>query len=236
MNRISRIFFAAVSGLIITPLWAQSTLNLGVVLNGTSWHGDNGSANSSFESDKGGQLGFSASLAIDAYYFGLSLQGGDYQFDTTGPTQFASGAATSTQNVTVTHSDFDLLAGYYFWDQVSLFVDLKSVSSKWDNNDYDQSFSGLGLGVAGFHPVNADWTLFGSLGFVGGDIREEGNSKLGTARSSALILGANYALGKTDTINMGFKLRSYLFDYDDGNEQQYNLNGVFFGYNHVFEF
>jgi hypothetical protein len=236
MNKMTRIALTTILCLTATPLWAQSSLSLGVVLNGTSWKGDNGPGNSNFESDQGGQLGFSASLANDAYYFGLSLQGGSYQFNKTAPTEFTSSSAITTQDVRVRHSDFDLLAGYYFWEQVSLFVDLKSVRSKWDNNNYDQSFSGLGIGVAGYQPLNPQWTLYGSLGFVGGDIKEDDKLTLGHANSSALIMGANYKLSSNDHLNMGLKFRRYLYDYDDGNEQTYNLNGLFFGYNHVFEF
>jgi hypothetical protein len=236
MNRMTKLLC---SGLLIacaTPLWAADSLSLGVVLNGGGWSADNGPGSNNFSSDKGGQFGFNASWARDAYYFGLSLQGGEYQFNHTGPTQFTSTGAIATNDVNVKHSDFDLLAGYYFWEQVSLFIDVKAVSSSWDNNNYKQNFSGLGIGVAGYHPINDAWTLYGSLGFVGGDIKEDGSATLGRAGSSALILAANYALNKQDYLNMGFKSRHYLFDYDDGNEQEYKLSGLFFGYNHVFEF
>lgn len=235
MNRMLKVVVIFLLGMSVMPTWAESTLSLGVVLNGTGWSGDNGSASSDFDSDKGGQFGLSASLAKGRYYFGLSLQGGDYQFDSTGPTEFTSAGAIPTRDVKVTHTDFDLLAGYYFWDKVSLFVDLKSVGSAWRNNDYDQSFSGLGLGIAGYQPINDLWTFFASWGFVGGDIKEGSSREIGEATSNALILGANYALDKNNFINMGVKFRGYLFDYDDGNEQEYNLNGLFFGYNHVFE-
>ncbi len=235
MNRVTNILCTGLLSLSLTPLWAQDSLNLGVVLNGGGWSADNGAGSNNFSSDKGGQFGVSASWAGDAYYFGLSLQGGEYQFDNTGPGQFTSAGAIATSDVSVKHADFDLLAGYYFWEQVSLFVDLKTVSSTWNNNNYKQSFSGLGIGVAGYHPINDVWTFYGSLGFVGGDIKEDGSTTLGRAGSSALILGVNYALNKKDHLSTGFKSRSYLFDYDDGNEQQYNLKGLFFGYNHAFE-
>jgi hypothetical protein len=235
MNRLMKLLFSGLLFAYLTPLWAQDSLSLGVVLNGGGWSADNGAGSNNFSSDKGGQFGFNASWARDAYYFGVSLQGGEYQFKNTGPTQFTSTGAITTTDVNVKHSDFDLLAGYYFWEQVSLFVDLKTVSSRWDNNNYKQSFSGLGMGAAGYHPINDDWILYGSLGFVSGDIKEDGSTTLGKAGSSALILGANYTLNKKDHLSMGFKFRSYLFDYDDGNEQEYKLNGLFFGYNHVFE-
>ena len=80
----------------------------------------------------------------------------------------------ATADVNVKQSDFDLVFGYYFWPQVSLFVDIKAVGNEWNSNDYKQSFSGLGLGASGFLPMNERWTLYGSLGFIGnGDIKDD---------------------------------------------------------------
>ena len=238
MSLTKKIIWAfGISLLLLSGAHAESNLSLGVVLNASDWSGDNGPGQTSFDSDGGGQLGFSISYSKQRFYTGLSLQGGDYQFDNTGPKQFTSSGNVETQNVKVSHSDFDLLAGYYFWEKISLFVDLKAVSSKWQNNDYEQNFSGLGLGVSGYHPINNKWTLYGSWGFVGGKIEEtKGNIELGDAVSNAFIFGANYTLSKNDRLNMGLKIRNYLFEYDDGSEQEYSLNGLFVGYNHVFTF
>lgn len=220
---------------IVPTVQGQSNLSLGVVLNGSGWNGDNGSGRSDFESDEGGQFGLRASYAHDKLYVGLSLQGGDYQFNNAAPTQFTAAGEVTTSNVKLTHSDFDLLAGYYFWDRVSLFLDLKSVGSEWQNNNYKQSFSGLGVGVSGFNPLNEKWTLYGSWGVVGGTIKQGDSRELGDASSTALVLGANYTLSRNNYLNMGLKIRNYEFDYDDGNQQDYSLNGLFVGYNHVFE-
>jgi len=222
--------------LLSSTAMAQNNLSLGVTLNASGWSGDNGSGGSSFKSDKGGQFGGSVSYSKDRFYTGLSLQGGDYVFNEAGPGQFTSGGNITTQAVKVQHSDFDLLAGYYFWNNVSLFVDLKTVASKWLNNDYEQSFSGLGFGVSGYSTLNTKWTLYGSWGFVGGKIKEPEDVELGDAVSNALIFGANYAMTKNDRLSMGLKFRNYVFDYDDGSEQEYSLNGLFVGYNHVFSF
>lgn len=221
--------------MVSSAAMAESNISLGVVLNGSGWKGDNGSGRNDFDSDKGGQFGFRASYSRDRLYFGLSLQGGDYQFNNTGPTQFTSGGEITTNNVDVTHSDFDLLAGYYFWPRVSIFLDLKTVASEWQNNGYEQSFSGLGVGISGFNPLNDRWTLYGSWGVVGGNIKQGDSRELGDASSSALVVGTNYTLSKNNYLNMGLKLRNYEFEYDDGNQQDYSLNGLFVGYNHVFE-
>lgn len=214
---------------------ADSNISLGVMLNGSGWDGDNGSGRGDFNSDEGGQFGLSASYTRDRLYVGLSLQGGDYQFNGNAPTQFTSSGEVTTRNIKVSHSDFDLLAGYYFWDRVSLFLDLKAVGSEWLNNNYKQNFSGLGLGVAGFNPLNEKWTLYGSWGFVGGAIKQGDSTELGDASSTALVIGANYTLSRNNYLNMGLRFRNYEFDYDDGNQQDYSINGLFVGYNHVFE-
>lgn len=219
----------------VSSVNADSHVSLGLVLNGSGWNGDNGSGRSDFDSNEGGQFGFRASYTLDRLYFGLSLQGGDYQFNDAAPTQFTSGGELTASNVKLTHSDFDLLAGYYFWERVSLFLDLKSAGSEWQNNGYKQSFSGLGIGVSGFNPLSHKWTLYGSWGVVGGTIKQGDSTELGDGRSTALVLGANYTLSKNNYLNMGLKIRNYKFDYDDGNQQDYSINGLFVGYNHVFE-
>lgn len=234
-HRTTMACLALTSILFAPSLWGQSSLSIGVELNGIGWTGDNGRGNSRFDSDRGGQFGYNISWLKDSFYLGLSLQGGDYDFDRSAPTQFTENGPVTVENETISHSDFDLLAGYYFWDQVSLFLDLKGVGSRWKNNDYEQSFGGLGFGVAGFHPVNEKWTIYGSLGFVGGDIKDKSKTVLGEAYTSALIVGTNYSLDESNYLKMGFKSRSFVFDYDDGNDQDYELNGLFFGYNHVFE-
>lgn len=210
---------------------------MGVTINGSNWKGDNGSGNSDFESDRGGQLAASINYRVNKFYTGLNLQGGTYVFDSDAPSQFASNGTATSRDVKVEHSDFDLLAGYYFWPNISLFLDLKVTHSKWRDTGYEQAFGGLGLGVSGFHPINDKWVLFGSFGFVNGDIDDDDDrSSHGDGQSSALVGGAVYRLDKSNTLNFGLKLRNYEFDFDDGNKQDYSLNGLFFGYNHNFNF
>ena len=233
--RNNMILVAAFALLPLAATAQTSSLNLGVALNGSGWSGDNG-AGGSFESDRGGQLGFSLSYSKDRWYVGLSLQGGEYEFNQSAPTQFHPTVAQPAQNIIVKHSDFDLLAGYYFWDRISLFIDLKAVGSQWQNNNYEQGFGGLGLGVSGYHPLNDNWMLYGSWGVVGGKISENNGNEIGDANSSAFTIGASYQLNRLDRLSMGLKLRGYQYDFDNGATQTHNLNGVFFGYNHVFEF
>lgn len=222
--------------LFITPftIMAGNSVSLGVTLNAAEWSGDNGPGRSSFSSTEGGQFGLSANVNLDQFYVGISLQGGDYDFNSDAPDQFTSNGTATAKNTELEHVDLDLIAGYYFWPQVSLFVDLKGVGSKWKNNGYEQNFGGLGLGVSAYHPLNATWLLFGTLGFVNGDIKDNDDSSLGDGKSSALILGSVYSIESNQHLNFGFRFRKYDFDFDDGNQQDYTLNGVFVGYTHIF--
>lgn len=216
---------------------AAQSLALGVGINGSAWEGDNGPGRSDFESDRGGQLALSINYRIDKFYTGLNLQGGEYSFDSDGPDQFTSAGTLSSNDVKVEHNDFDLLVGYYFWPQISLFADLKVAHSDWKDNGYEQAFGGIGFGVSGFHVINSDWILFGSLGFVNGDVDDDDASgDHGDGKSSALTVGSVYQIDPDNTVNFGIKFRKYEFDFDDGNEQEYTLNGLFFGYTHVFKF
>lgn len=216
---------------------AAQSLSVGATVNGSSWEGDNGAGNSDFESDRGGQFAASINYRVDKFYTGLNLQGGSYDFGSDAPSQFASNGTATSSDTKVEHSDFDLLAGYYFWPNISLFLDLKVTHSEWRDTGYEQAFSGLGFGVSGFHPLNDKWLLFGSFGFVNGEIDDnDDSSSHGDGTSTALVGGAVYRLDQANTFNFGLKLRNYDFEFDDGNEQEYSLNGLFFGYNHTFNF
>lgn len=223
------LLLVSLSGLT-SHLQAATSVNLGATLNGSEWNGDNGPGGTSFESSEGGQFGLSASLNIDRFYLGFSLQGGDYSFDGNAPDQFTAQGNATANNTTVQHSDVDLLAGYYVLPRISLFVDLKGVGSKWQNNGYQQNFGGVGVGASGYHKLAEKWLMFGTIGFVGGDVKDSGGAKHGTGRSRAFTLGGVYSMTKNDNLNFGIKLRKYEFDYDSGNQQNYTLNGVFVGY------
>lgn len=231
-----------VVSLISSTLWMQNVaaderITLGVKLLAAGWQGDNGAVSSSFNSDEGGQLAFSASYLQDKFYAGISLQSGNYTFTDTAPDQFTQSGRNSSSNVEIEHKELDLLAGYYFWPKVSLFMDIKAVTNTWSNDDYEQSFGGLGFGASTFLPINDHWTWFGSAGFVGGGKLKDGDKvKVGEGQSSALEFGAIYRVTQESTINMGLKFRNYSFEYLDNTTQEYSINALFVGYNHGFSY
>jgi hypothetical protein len=210
-------------------------LSLGVKLVGAGWEGDNGSSLTDFTSDRGGQVGFNVSYAVDRFYAGLNLQGGDYDFNGRGPDQFNTTGRVPVSNVRVQQNDFDLLLGYYVWPQVSLFADIKAVGNRWSNNGYEQNFSGLGLGISGYIPQSDRWTLFGSLGFIGnGKIKDSNQNVVGDGISTAVEGGAVYKLDDSNHLNMGVKFRQYAFEHLNGSKQDYSVNALFFGFTHTF--
>jgi len=214
---------------------ANERIIIGTKLLAAGWQGDNGSVSDSFNSDEGGQLALSASYSINKFYTGLSLQSGEYKFSGAAPDQFTQSGRVNVSNTKIEHGEFDLLAGYYFWDNISLFVDLKGIGNTWKNSNYKQSFGGLGFGVSGFLPVKNNLTLFGSAGFVGnGDIEDPSDVKVGDGSSGALDIGAIFKLTSNSTINVGLKFRTYNFEYLDNTSQEYSINALFVGYNHSF--
>jgi hypothetical protein len=231
-----------ICGFISTALWmhtaaADERITLGVKLLGAGWSGDNGGVSSSFDSNEGGQLAFSASYTLENFYAGISLQNGKYKFDGSAPDQFTPSARVSSSNVEIEQRELDLLAGYYFWETVSLFVDIKGVSNTWSSSSYKQNFGGLGFGASGYMPINASWTGYGSVGFVGrGEIKDENKVKVGDGSSGALEIGAVYRMTPSSSINMGLKFRNYKLEYLTNTTQDYSINALFVGYNHEFAF
>lgn len=235
MNKLSITLL--ITGLIIisSNVQANENISIGVKLLGAGWQGDNGGVAKDFESDSGGQLGFNISYNTGKFYTGLNLQGGEYEFTNGSPDQFATTGRVSSNKAKIKQNDFDLLFGYYFWPQISLFIDLKAVGNNWQSNNYEQTFSGLGLGISAYNPLNKDWTLFGSFGFIAnGDIKDNNDNKVGDGSSTALELGAVYQLDDVNHLNMGIKFRNYDFEHLNNSKQEYSVNALFVGYTHTF--
>jgi len=214
---------------------ADNRLTFGAKLLGAGWKGDNGTGGSDFESDKGGQFAINVSYKVNDFYVGLNVQRGEYEFDGAGPDRFSVFGRFSSNNVTIEQTDIDLLFGYYFWPQISLFIDIKSVTNDWKGEPYQQTFTGLGLGAAGYIPMNDRWTLFGSIGFIGeNDIEDNTDNKVGEGTSYALEIGTVYTLNENNFLNFGVKTRNYDFEFRDSSKQEYKINALFFGYNYSF--
>lgn len=233
---IKNIFLAFILfSLSINNSYADQRLTFGVKLLGAAWDGDNGAGGTSFESDEGGQLGLNVSYKIDKFYAGLNLQRGSYDFTGNAPDKFTVTGRVPSSNVKIQQSDLDLLVGYYFWPQLSLFFDIKAVTNDWQSEPYSQTFVGLGLGASGYIPINNHWTLFGSFGFIGsGEIKSNNDNKVGEGDSWALEIGTVYTINEQHFVNAGIKTRNYDFEHLDSTKQSYKINALFIGYNYSF--
>jgi len=219
----------------INSSYADQRLTFGAKLLGAAWNGDNGTGGTDYESDEGGQFGLNVSYKIGNFYTGLNLQRGEYNFNNRAPDKFTVAGRVPSTSVKIEQSDLDLLVGYYFWSQVSLFVDIKSVTNNWLDDPYSQNFLGLGLGASGYIPVNDKWTIFGSFGFIGsGEIKDNNDKKVGEGDSWALEVGTVYSINERNFVNAGVKTRNYSFEYLDSSKQEYNINAIFVGYNYSF--
>ena len=215
---------------------ADNRLTFGVKLLGAGWNGENSSGGSDFESDKGGQFAANVAYKINDFYVGLNVQQGEYEFKGDAPDRLSIFGRFTSNNVTIKQTDIDLLFGYYFWPQISLFVDIKSVTNDWKSEPYQQTFTGLGLGASGYIPVNDKWTLFGSIGFIGkSDIDDNTDNKVGDGTSYAIEIGTVYTLNANNFLNFGVKTRHYEFEFRDSSKQNYDINAVFIGYNYSFD-
>lgn len=233
VNKLFLILFFIALGL--NNSYADQRLTFGAKLLAAGWNGDNGAGGTDFESDEGGQFGLNVSYRIGNFYTGLNLQRGEYNFKSDAPDKFTVAGRVASSNVKIQQSDLDLLFGYYFWSQVSLFVDIKSVTNDWLDEPYKQNFLGLGLGTSGYIPVNDKWTLFGSFGFIGGgEVKDNNDRKVGEGNSWALELGTVYSINERNFVNAGVKTRNYNFEYLDSSKQDYNINAIFIGYNYSF--
>ena len=200
------------SVLSINSVYADQRLTFGARLLAAGWNGDNGAGRTNFESDEGSQFGLSVAYKIGDFYTGLNIQRGEYNFKNDAPDKFTVAGRVASSNVKIQQTDIDLLFGYYFWSQVSLFVDIKNVANNWLDQPYEQSFTGLGLGSSGYIPLNDKWTLFGSFGFIGGgEIKNGNDNKVGEGSSWALELGTVYTINERNFVNGGIKTRNYRF-------------------------
>lgn len=214
---------------------ADQRLTLGAKLLGAAWVSDNGTGGSDYESDEGGQLALNIAYKHDAFYTGLNLQRGKYTFKGDAPDKFTVAGRIPSSAVEIRQTDLDILFGYYFWPQVSLFIDIKAVNNNWLNDYYNQSFVGLGLGTSGFIPIDNRWTLFGSFGFIGkGDIKDNDKNKVGEGSSWALEIGTVYTIDEKHFLNAGVKTRRYNFEFLNGSTEEYSIRAIFIGYNYSF--
>lgn len=237
MNNILMILIA---GICLYSNLAHSETRSG--LSGTvkvlagNWKGENKNSGTEFEASDGRQWSISLTYQYADFYTGLNLQGGVYTFDDNGPEQMSGSTSQPVSNVELAHSEIDLVAGYFINRQISVFLDLKGISNTWENYSHEQTFGGVGLGATGLWPLNPDWILYGSIGFVpAGDVMVN-DVKVGEGKSSAFDIGAMYNLDEGQRLIFGLKASTQIYNFDSGDEQLHEFSGLFLGYSHSFFF
>lgn len=224
------IFIAGITSAVAAEPYR---LGLGVNLQASTWEGENLSASNSYDT-KGGLSELYLSVMHERFYAGFSVQGSNFDFTDGAPNQVSTTGVSAPQADELQRGEFDLVAGYFFWDHVSLFLDAKGEGYKWKNSGLEQKMNGLGVGVAGNWPINGDWNFFSSFGLTALNIKTGGDS-IGDGVGSLFRVGGAYAMTPHDALQLGLKVQSHRLSYDVGNEQKYTVSGLFVGYRHVFE-
>lgn len=211
----------------------QQRFGIGGRIQLSTWEGDNNGNSPDFNSNA--TMGaVVVRYQRGRFYTGASIQGGEFSFNDGAPDQHKSDkSTTSDSSVTITHGELDLIAGYYFWQRVSLFVDVKGVSNEWKNKDYSADYTGIGLGITTFAPLPNNWTFYASFGVVPLKI-ESKQSGIGSGDGSSLELGVAYAVDGHHSVTAGIKAQTQEYDFDNGKKQTHHLGGLVVGYNYTF--
>jgi hypothetical protein len=216
--------------LVASQAWAQAETrySLGAKLDFSTWKGDN-PGGASFKAGAP-MLGLEAKVQHAKWFGGLTLTGGEFTFDTLAPSRPTNPLPAGSEPVTIKRGEVDLVLGYRFWSRISLFLDLKNVSNEWNTDGYKTEYSGLGIGITGFHPLSSQWTLFGNFGFLPMNIRADGQ-EVGNATRSALNVGFLYRINPWLNLRIGLQSQAQIDKYDSGGEQTHNINALMFGIN-----
>ncbi len=229
-------YFLLLAVMLLVPgLAAAENTNrysVGVNLKPSTWKGENPGNNADFSS-KSAMLSLEAKIQRGRWFGGLTLSGGEFNFSDTSPARPTGPALPVGQTVTIKRGEADLVAGYRFWERISLFIDLKNVINTWDNDNYKVEYTGLGVGASGFMPLSPQWLLFGSIGFVPMDIKVQGDS-VGSSKRSALNIGFLYRTGDRFNISLALNSQTQVNEYDDGSEQTHELGSLAIGVNATF--
>jgi hypothetical protein len=213
----------------------DTSLRLGVRLTAANWGGKNRNSDTDFEGN-GGQVGLNLLFRKKRFYTGFELQAGEYAFQEEAPDQVTGSEVDSVSDVKIGLTELDLDVGYYFWRHVSLFLTLKGMGKKWDNNDYEMNFGALGGGVAVNWPIAQQWDLFGSLAiFPLAAVNGDGQG-IGDVSGGELECGAAYTIKEKHRLGVGLRLNTQTYDFDIGDKQEHRLLGLFVSYDYRFDF
>ncbi len=209
---------------------AAPVFSLGTKLGVGGWNLDDNDGSSRAEG-KGSMLNIHAALHWTQAYAGLGLSGGNFDFGDHAPRQ-PTNPNDSTQSGKISRGEFDVVFGYYFWQNYSLFWALKSTSEKWDDG-YTLETGGLGMGVAANHTLSPHWSLLWNAGLMTLNVKHD-KDDVGDGIAAALEFGGLFRPTENTTLNAGLKIQSQDLNYDNGVRQKQATSLLGFGVNHAF--
>ena len=231
MNKLIIAQLVSALFLIITTTNAAAdnpvNVSVSASLQPSTWEGKNLNGGTSFDAT-GNALQLNLNISKGLFYGGLSFQGAEYDFTNGAPNKVSKTVSVQDDDATIKRGEFDLVFGYYIIPQMSLFIDFKTIENNWENDAYSLRYKGAGLGVNGYHPLNKDWLLIGSIGFMGLDIKANGDS-IGDGKGSALTIGALYKINQRANFSIRLKAQHNEYDFDQGSEQEHDIAGLVFG-------
>ena len=216
----------------------QISITPGVVLFPNTWSGEDKDTGEKFSSSAT-NLGINLKFQWRDLYTGISVAGAEYEFNTKdySPARPSAILPLKDDPIKIKRNEFDLLIGYYVWDMVSIFVDLRSKSLKW-SDDYEITYAGLGAGVTGHYSFSPKWTIFGSLGASSLDIKskERGYNErnIGDGVGTAASFGVLYRLTRMLNFYSTFKSQRQEYRYDNKITEIHDINGINIGFSTVF--
>lgn len=227
---------------ILYPVCSSADANISITpgarLLPSKWSGENKDTGESFSSSAT-NLGVNVKVQWRELYGGLSLAGGEYKFDAK---DYSPARPTATRilvqdPIKINRGEFDLVVGYYVWDYISVFVDIRSKSLKWQD-DYEMNYAGLGAGVTAHYNFTPKWTIFGSVGASSLNIRAKekdvDEEDIGDGSGSAAEFGALFRLTKWINLYGTVKAQQQEYNYDNNISETHNMGSVTFGVNTVF--
>lgn len=210
-------------------------IQLGAKLHSGSWIGENvGQADGDFESDSTTGVGLSVRLSKGPWFGSFTMQTGEYTFKENQPFPDNDTIPLAPSESSIGSGFFTLSGGYRINQYVSVQAGFKSFVQSWERPKYEIGYSGFGIGVSGYYPINNNWTSYGSLGFNAYSIEEADGGELGSAGASAIELGAAYRLSKVSSLSIGVRSENITSEFDNGSEQKHTVGNIFIGYNRVF--
>lgn len=244
---VLRIVSVAAMSLIIAALYPATasadtkiSITPGARLLPSTWSGKNEETGETFSSS-------STALAVNVkiqwrdLYGGISLAGSDYEFDAV---DYSPHRPTTTvlpvadqDPVKINRGEFDLVVGYYVWDYISVFVDIRSKSLKWAD-DYQLNYAGLGAGVTAHYNFSPKWTVFGSVGASSLNIKAKEKNidekEIGDGAGSAAEFGVLYRMTRMLNLYGTLKSQRQEYNYDDNITETHTVSGATIGVSTVF--